>query len=118
MSSDQEQEYFSDGLTEDIITQLSKIKSLKVVSRTSVMQYKKNPKSMREIGRELGVATILEGSVRKMGEHVRITAQLINATTDDHLWAESYDKSVKDSVQYSEGCGDCYCTGIECKDFQ
>src|SRR6187399_470872 len=96
MSSDKEQEYFSDGLTEDIITQLSKIKSLKVVSRTSVMQYKKNPKSMREIGRELGVATILEGSVRKMGEHVRITAQLINATTDDHLWAESYDKSVKD----------------------
>ena len=96
MSSDQEQEYFSDGLTEDIITQLSKIKSLKVVSRTSVMQYKKNPKSMREIGRELAVATILEGSVRKIGEQVRITAQLINATTDDHLWAESYDKPVKD----------------------
>jgi adenylate cyclase len=96
MSSDQEQEYFSDGLTEDIITQLSKIKSLKVVSRTSVMQYKRNPKPMKEIGRELAVASILEGSVRKMGEHVRITAQLINAATDEHLWAESYDKPVKD----------------------
>ena len=65
MSSDQEQEYFSDGLTEDIITQLSKIKALKVISRTSVLQYKKNPKPMREIGKELGVASILEGSVRK-----------------------------------------------------
>jgi TolB-like protein/class 3 adenylate cyclase len=96
MSSDQEQEYFSDGLTEDIITQLSKIKSLKVVSRTSVMQYKRNPKPMKEIGKELAVANILEGSVRKMGEQVRITAQLINASTDDHLWAESYDKPVKD----------------------
>jgi hypothetical protein len=65
MSSDKEQEYFSDGLTEDIITQLSKIKSFKVISRTSVMQYKKTPKSIREIGKELGVATILEGSVQR-----------------------------------------------------
>jgi adenylate cyclase len=96
MSSDQEQEYFSDGLTEDIITQLSKIKSLKVVSRTSVMQYKKNPMPMKIIGRELGVAAILEGSVRRFEGHVRITAQLINAATDDHLWAESYDRPVKD----------------------
>lgn len=96
MSSDQEQEYFSDGLTEDIITQLSKIKALKVISRTSVLQYKKNPKPMREIGKELGVASILEGSVRKFGDQVRITAQLINASTDDHLWAESYDRPVKD----------------------
>jgi TolB-like protein/class 3 adenylate cyclase len=96
MSSDQEQEYFSDGLTEDIITQLSKIKSLKVISRTSVMQYKKNQKPIREIGNELGVAVILEGSVQRYGEHVRITAQLINASSDDHLWAESYDRPVKD----------------------
>ena len=96
MSSDQEQEYFSDGLTEDIITQLSKIRSLKVISRTSVMQYKKNPKPVREIGSELGVATILEGSVQRHGDQVRITAQLINAASDDHLWAESYDRPVKD----------------------
>jgi TolB-like protein/class 3 adenylate cyclase len=96
MSSDQEQEYFSDGLTEDIITQLSKIKSLKVISRTSVMQYKKNPKPVKEIGNELGVAVILEGSVQRYGDQVRITAQLINAASDDHMWAESYDRPVKD----------------------
>ena len=96
MSSDKEQEYFSDGLTEDIITQLSKIKSLKVISRTSVMQYKKNPKSIREIGNELGVAVILEGSVQRNAGQVRITAQLINAITDEHLWAESYDRPVDD----------------------
>ncbi len=96
MSSDMEQEYFSDGLTEDIITQLSKIKALKVVSRTSVMQYKKNPKSIKEIGKELGVAVILEGSVQRSSNQVRITAQLINAATDEHLWADSYDRPVKD----------------------
>jgi TolB-like protein/class 3 adenylate cyclase/Flp pilus assembly protein TadD len=96
MSSDNEQEYFSDGLTEDIITQLSKIKSLKVISRTSVMQYKKNPKPITEIASELGVAVILEGSVQRYGEQVRITAQLINAVSDEHLWAESYDRPVND----------------------
>ncbi|HKB44789.1 MAG TPA: tetratricopeptide repeat protein [Chitinophagaceae bacterium] len=96
MSSDKEQEYFSDGLTEDIITQLSKIKSLKVISRTSVMQYKKNNKPIKEIGNELGVAVILEGSVQRYGDNVRITAQLINAASDDHLWAESFDRPVKD----------------------
>lgn len=96
MSSDQEQEYFSDGLTEDIITQLSKIRSLKVISRTSVMQYKKNPKPIRQIGTELGVARVLEGSVQRYGEQVRITAQLIDAATDEHLWADSFDRPVRD----------------------
>ena len=96
MSSNQEQEYFSDGLTEDIITQLAKIKSFKVTSRTSVMQYKKNPKSLKEIGKELGVEIILEGSVQRSGDQVRITAQLIKAETDEHLWAESYDRPMKD----------------------
>jgi TolB-like protein/class 3 adenylate cyclase len=96
MSNDQDQEYFSDGLTEDIITQLSKIKAFKVVSRTSVMQYKKNPKAITEIGRDLGVTVILEGSVQRSNEKVRITAQLIDAMTDEHLWAESYDRNVSD----------------------
>ncbi len=96
MSSDKEQEYFSDGLTEDIITQLSKIRSFKVISRTSVMQYKKTPKPIKEIGSELGVALIVEGSVQRSGEQVRITAQLINAGTDEHLWADSYDRPVDD----------------------
>jgi adenylate cyclase len=96
MSNDQDQEYFSDGLTEDIITQLSKIKAFRVVSRTSVMQFKKNPKSIKEIGRDLDVSVILEGSVQRMNEKVRITAQLIDAATDEHLWAESYDRKVSD----------------------
>lgn len=96
MSNDQDQEYFSDGLTEDIITQLSKIKALKVVSRTSVMQYKKNTKKAKDIGRELGVSFLLEGSVQRSQDKVRITAQLINADTDEHLWAESYDRNVQD----------------------
>lgn len=96
MSKNKDQEFFSDGLTEDIITQLAKIKAFKVTSRTSVMQYKNNTKSLKQIGNELGAAHILEGSVQSSGDKVRITAQLINASTDEHLWAESYDRSIKD----------------------
>ena len=89
ISNDTLQQYFSDGITEDIITQLSKIADLKVISRTSVMEYKHNKKNIKKIAEELGVATILEGSVRKEGDKVRITAQLINANTDKHIWAET-----------------------------
>jgi adenylate cyclase len=96
LSSNSEQDYFSDGLTEDIITQLSKIKAFKVISRTSVMQYKNSPKSVKEIGKELGVALILEGSVQRQGEQVRITTQLINASTDEHVWADSFDRPIHD----------------------
>jgi adenylate cyclase len=96
MSSDQDQEYFSDGLTDDIITQLAKIKAFKVVSRTSVMQYKKSPKPVKDIGRELGVSVILEGSVQRSQDQVRITAQLIDSKTDEHLWAESFDRNASD----------------------
>ncbi len=96
ISSDPQQDYFSDGLTEDIITQLSKIRAYKVISRTSVMQYKQSPKSVKEIGKELGVSLILEGSVQRQGDKVRITAQLINAAMDEHIWAESYDRPMND----------------------
>lgn len=96
MSADAENEYFSDGLTEDIIAHLSKIGELKVISRTSVMQYKKTTKHLRQIGQELGVATLLEGSVRKAGNRVRVVAQLINAGTDEHVWAETYDRELTD----------------------
>ncbi len=96
LSPDPENEYFSDGLTEDILTHLSKVQRLKVISRTSVMQYKKTSKNLREIGRELGVATILEGSVRKAANKVRISVQLIDASTDEHLWAETYDRELAD----------------------
>ncbi len=94
LSEDKENEYFSDGVTEDIITQLSKIGDLRVISRTSVMQYKNVNKRLRDIGKELDVATILEGSVRRAGNEVRIVAQLIDASTDEHLWAETYDKEL------------------------
>jgi TolB-like protein/tetratricopeptide (TPR) repeat protein len=96
LSSSKEDEYFSDGVTEDILTQLSKIEKLKVVSRTSVMQYKNTTKSVREIGKELGVETILEGSVRRFGNRVRIVGQLIDTKNDKHLWAETYDRELKD----------------------
>ena len=96
ISNDTLQQYFSDGITEDIITQLSKIANLKVISRTSVMQYKGNRKNIKEIADELGVATILEGSVRKEGNQLRITAQLIDAQTDKHLWSESFDRDASE----------------------
>ncbi|MCH7620007.1 MAG: tetratricopeptide repeat protein, partial [Candidatus Marinimicrobia bacterium] len=96
MSSDPENEFFADGITDDILAQLAKIKSLEVISRTSIMQYKNTTKSLSEIGKELGVATILEGSVRRGGNRVRIIAQLIDASTDKHLWAETYDRDLDD----------------------
>ena len=96
MSSDPEQEYFSDGMMEDILTHLYKIGDLRVTARTSLMGYKGTTKKVTEIGRELGVAHILEGSVRKSGDRVRITVQLIGARNDQHLWAESYDRELTD----------------------
>ena len=98
MSGDPNQEYFSDGMTEEIIAQLSRIKELDVRSRTSVIQYKvkREQMSLREIGQELGVKIILEGSVRKSGDKIKVTAQLIDATTDEHLWIEMYDADFKE----------------------
>ena len=96
MSGDPEQEYFSDGITEEIISRLSGISGLKVKSRTSVLQYKNQAKNSKQIANELGINNILEGSVRKQGNKVRITAQLINAETDEHIWSENYDRELKD----------------------
>jgi serine/threonine protein kinase/tetratricopeptide (TPR) repeat protein len=95
MSGNPEDEYFSDGMTEDILTHLGKISELKVISRTTMMQYKGTKKSMRDIGKELNAGVVLEGSVRRAGDQVRITAQLIDAGSDAHLWAEMYDKEFK-----------------------
>jgi len=94
MNKDERSEYFSDGITEDIITQLSKIQDLRVISSTSSMRYKKTDKTLKEIGEKLGVATILEGSVRQEGDDVRITAQLIDTNSDEHIWAETYDRKM------------------------
>ena len=96
MSGDPEQEYFSDGMTEDIITDLSKISGLFVIARNSVFTYKGQAVDISEVGRKFGVRYVLEGSVRKASNRVRITAQLIEATTNGHLWAERYDRELDD----------------------
>lgn len=96
MSDSKEDEYFSDGITDDILTQLSKISALKVISRTSVVKYKNSNLTIPEISQELGAGSILEGSVRRSKDKVRITAQLINATTDEHIWAETFDRKIDD----------------------
>jgi adenylate cyclase len=96
MSSAKENEYFSDGMTEEITTQLSKIADLKVIARTSAMLYKDSKKSIKEIAQELNVASVLEGSVQRIGNEIRITAQLIDANTQEHIWAEKYDRDFKE----------------------
>lgn len=96
LSGDKEQEYFSDGMTEDLLTDLSKISALRVISRTSTFAYKGNLPDPRVVAREFGVSHIVEGSVRKIGQRVRITAQLIDATTGAHVWAERYDRELRD----------------------
>ncbi len=96
LSSDPENEYFADGITEDVIAHLSKIRALKVISRTSVMAFKQRDQSLKEIGARLEAAALLEGSVRRVGDRVRIVAQLIDAETDRHLWAETYDRRLTD----------------------
>ena len=96
MSGDAEQEYFADGMAEDIITALSRFKSLFVIARNSSFTYKGKSVDIRQVGRELGVRYVLEGSVRKAGNRVRITGQLIDATTDRHLWADKFDGPLED----------------------
>jgi serine/threonine protein kinase len=96
LSGNPDQEYFSDGMTDALITELSRIKALKVISRTSVMQFKNTQKPLPEIAKQLNVAAVVEGSVLKAGDKVRITAQLIDATSDKHLWAESYERDMRE----------------------
>ena len=96
LSRNPDQDYFADGMTEELTTDLAKIGGLRVISRTSSMQYKGTKKSLPEIGRELNVDSVLEGSVLRAGDRVRITVQLIRASTDGHLWAETYDRDLKD----------------------
>jgi serine/threonine protein kinase/Tfp pilus assembly protein PilF len=102
LSGDPQNEYFSDGTTEEIITKLSSIRNLQVTSRTSVTRYKGTQKDVKDIGRELGVRYILEGSVRKAENRVRITAQLIDSSTGFHLWAQDFDRDLKDVFSVQE----------------
>ena len=96
LSDEKENAYFADGIQDDVLTNLSKIGDLKVISRTSVMPYRGKASNLREIGKALGVATILEGSVRRIGNRVRVNVQLINAENDEHIWAEDYDRDLTD----------------------
>src|SRR4249919_1446268 len=96
LSDEKENAYFADGVQDDILTNLSKISDLRVISRTSVMQYRGRPTNLREIGKALGVSNILEGSVRRSGNRVRVNVQLIDANTDEHVWANDYDRDVTD----------------------
>jgi TolB-like protein/Tfp pilus assembly protein PilF len=96
LSGEPEHDYFADGITEDVITQLSKIRALQVISRTSVMPFKQRHHTIREIGRTLGATTLLDGSVRHIGDRVRIVATLVDVETDRHLWAETYDRRLTD----------------------
>jgi adenylate cyclase len=96
MSNDPKQEYFSDGITEEIITALSNVPTLFVIARNSTFTYKGKPVKVQQVSEELGVRYVLEGSVRKAGDKIRITAQLIDALTGNHLWAERYDRNLKD----------------------
>jgi serine/threonine-protein kinase len=96
LSADPDNEFFSDGITEDVIATLSKIRSLKVISRGSVMKFKARERHLREIGATLGVETVLEGTVRRAGNRVRIVAQLVDVRADQHLWAETYDRHLTD----------------------
>ena len=96
LSDDKNNAYFADGIQDEILARLSKIADLKVISRTSTQKYKSAPDNLREIAQQLGVANILEGSVQKAGDQVRITVQLINALKDEHLWADTYDRKMTD----------------------
>src|SRR5207247_828232 len=97
LSRDPDNAFFTDGVQDEILADLAKVADLKVISRTSVMLYKSgNPRNLREIGQQLGVAHVLEGSVQRSGNRVRVNAQLIDARTDSHLWAQTYDRDLAD----------------------
>jgi len=102
LSSDLAQEYFADGMTDELITALGTINGLRVISRSSTMLYKHARKPLPQIARELKVDAVVEGTVLRSGEQVRITAQLIRAATDDHLWAQSYQGDLHDTLQLQD----------------
>ncbi len=96
LSSDKENAYFADGIQDEILTRLSKVAALKVISRTSTQKYKSAPDNLREVGKQLGVANLVEGSVQKVANAVHVNVQLIRVATDEHVWAESYNRKLDD----------------------
>lgn len=115
LSGDPEQEYFADGLTEALITSLAQITALRVVSRTTAMHYKGARRPLPDIARELGVEVVVEGTVLRSGERVRISAQLIEATSDTHLWAESYERDLRDVLQLQSEIARAVARSVETK---
>ena len=111
ISADAKDEWFADGITEEMIARLSSIPELSVIARTSIIGYKGSSKGIAEIGRELGAGTILEGSVRRADDQVRVTAQLIDSRSQAHLWAESYDRPLADIFAVQSDCGTAGCQG-------
>lgn len=102
MSGDPEKEYFSDGISEDIITELARFRSLLVIARNSSSTFKGQAVDVKEVGRELGATYVVEGSVRKSGNRVRVTAQLIEAASGNHLWAERFDRELEDIFEVQD----------------
>ncbi len=115
LSPDPEEEYFADGMTEALITSLAQIGALRVISRTSVMRYKRARQPLPEIGRELNVDGVVEGSVLRSGERVRITAQLVHAATDQHLWAKSYERDLRDVLSLQNEVAEAIANEIQIK---
>jgi TolB-like protein/Flp pilus assembly protein TadD len=115
LSSDKDNAYFADGIQDEILTRLAKIGDLKVISRTSTEKYKSAPNNLREIAQQLGVANILEGSVQKAHDQVRITVQLINAWNDSHLWADTYDRNLLDTFAVESDVAQKIATSLEAK---
>ena len=116
LSDEKENAYFADGIQDDILTGLAKIGDLKVISRTSVMPYRGSAmRNARDIGKALGVATLLEGSVRRIGNRVRVNVQLINVNNDEHIWAEDYDRDLTDvfAIQTDLAGKNCLCSSSE-----
>jgi adenylate cyclase len=117
MSNDAEQEYFADGISEDIITDLSKVSALAVISRNSAFAFKGKHVDLPQVAKQLNVSHVLEGSVRKSGNRVRITAQLINGATNDHVWAERYDRSLDDIFALQDEISEAIVTALKLKLF-
>jgi TolB-like protein/Tfp pilus assembly protein PilF len=113
LSGEPEQEFFADGMTEELIACLAQVRALRIISRTSAMRYKGQRKSLAEIARELNVDAVVEGSVRRAGDRVRITAQLIDAASDTHLWAKSYERDLKDVLSLQGEVAQAICDEIQ-----
>lgn len=115
LSNDPQQEYFSDGMTDELITDLAKLQGLRVISHTSVERYKQGNRTLPDIARELGVDAVVEGTVMRSGDRVRITAQLIDAHSDQHLWAESYERDLRDVLSMQDEVADQIATQVGMK---